>query len=74
MSNTNNKSNITNFKVTKGSNYDKITKLLKTTDGYCPCATMISEDTKCICKEFLEQDYTGECHCGRYKKELLDRD
>ena len=40
---------------------------LKENDGYCPCKIDKNEDTKCICKEFLEQP-EGECHCGLYVK------
>jgi hypothetical protein len=36
-------------------------------DGYCPCAVFKTPDTKCICKEFREQE-SGVCHCGRYEK------
>ena len=36
-------------------------------DGYCPCKTQKTPDTKCICKEFMEQE-SGECHCGLYIK------
>jgi len=41
--------------------------MLKANNGYCPCKIIKNEDTKCICKEFMEQDL-GECHCGLYKK------
>ena len=37
-------------------------------DGYCPCSLVKVEDTKCMCKEFREQDHPGKCHCGRYEK------
>ena len=37
-------------------------------DGYCPCAILKNEDTKCMCKEFKEQKEPGECHCGRFLK------
>lgn len=40
---------------------------LKENGGYCPCRLLKTEDTKCMCKEFLEQD-EGECHCGLYIK------
>lgn len=40
---------------------------LKANDGYCPCAIVKNEDTKCICKAFMEQE-EGECHCGLYVK------
>ena len=36
--------------------------------GYCPCAVIKNDDTKCMCKEFREQDNEGECHCGRFIK------
>ena len=45
----------------------EIRKKLKENDGYCPCRLEKNEDTKCICKEFLEQP-NGECHCGLYVK------
>lgn len=46
-----------------------IREKLKANDGYCPCRLKKSEDTKCICKEFREQDVPGECHCGLYIKQ-----
>lgn len=41
---------------------------LKRTGGYCPCRVIKNEDTKCLCKEFREQDIPGECYCGLYIK------
>lgn len=41
---------------------------LKRTGGYCPCRVARNPDTKCICKDFLEQEKLGECHCGLYIK------
>lgn len=46
---------------------DDIRRKLKDNDGYCPCATSKTADTKCMCKAFREQD-EGECHCGLYIK------
>lgn len=46
---------------------ERIRQRLKENDGYCPCRLKKTEDTKCICKEFLEQQ-SGECHCGLYYK------
>ena len=43
---------------------------LKKTDGYCPCAIIRNDDTKCMCKNFREQvaqGIPGECHCGLYE-------
>lgn len=42
---------------------------LKENGGYCPCALLKTEETKCICKEFRQQidrGEAGECHCGLY--------
>ena len=45
----------------------EIKQKLKENDGYCPCRLTKTEDTKCPCKEFREQE-SGECHCGIYIK------
>ena len=45
-----------------------IKELVKQNGGYCPCAIRKNEDTKCICKEFREQEHSGACHCGRFEK------
>lgn len=51
---------------------DAVKAGLKKKNGYCPCRVEISEDTKCICKEFREQmadpDFEGYCHCMLYYK------
>ncbi len=45
---------------------------LKKKGGYCPCKVQITEDNKCICKEFHQQindpDFEGYCHCMLYYK------
>ena len=45
---------------------------LKKKDGYCPCKVLITEDNKCMCKEFREQindpNFEGYCHCMLYYK------
>lgn len=41
---------------------------LKRTGGYCPCRVVKNEDTKCMCKDFLEYTEEGECYCGLYIK------
>lgn len=45
---------------------------LKTKNGHCPCKVEISDDTKCMCKEFRDQIkdplYEGFCHCMLYYK------
>ena len=50
----------------KTVNYD-IAILVAENGGYCPCAVIRNEDTKCICKAFREQE-SGLCRCGRYEK------
>ena len=45
----------------------EIKKLVDENDGYCPCTILRTEDTKCMCKEFKEQE-SGPCHCGRFFK------
>lgn len=52
--------------------YDEITQAVKDNDGYCPCLTVRNANTKCMCKTFREQTTEGFCHCGRYKKVLVE--
>jgi ferredoxin-thioredoxin reductase catalytic subunit len=40
---------------------------IKANEGYCPCRISKTPDTKCMCREFREQE-EGECHCGLYYK------
>ena len=42
-------------------------ELVAETGGYCPCRLERNEDTRCMCKEFREQE-KGGCHCGLYVK------
>ena len=41
-------------------------------NGYCPCRLEMTENNKCMCKEFREQiadpDFEGYCHCMLYYK------
>lgn len=46
---------------------NEILKALKDNDNYCPCRLEKTPDTKCMCKEFREQE-SGSCHCGLYVK------
>lgn len=46
----------------------EVRKDVEASDGYCPCAVYKIPDTKCMCKDFREQDTPGECHCGRFAK------
>ena len=45
----------------------EIKKRLKENDGYCPCRLQKTVDTKCMCKDFRDQE-EGSCHCGLYIK------
>lgn len=47
----------------------EVAELVAQNGGYCPCAMVKIPETRCICKEFIEQEGPGECHCGRYIKE-----
>jgi ferredoxin-thioredoxin reductase catalytic subunit len=46
----------------------EIRQALRDNEGFCPCRPEKTADTKCICKEFREQE-SGMCHCGLYIKE-----
>lgn len=48
-----------------------IQEALKNNQGFCPCATFKSPDTKCMCKEFREQE-EGFCHCMLYQKVKIE--
>ncbi len=46
-----------------------IKKAIEENNGYCPCRTEKTPDTRCMCKEFRDQIARGEkctCHCGLY--------
>jgi len=46
----------------------RILNAIRANDGYCPCKLIKDEATKCMCKEFLEQETVGDCSCGLYTK------
>ena len=52
---------------------DMVKEGLKARGGYCPCRREMTEETKCMCKEFREQiadpEFEGYCHCMLYYKE-----
>ena len=52
---------------------DMVKEGLKARGGYCQCRREMTEDTKCMCKEFREQiadpEFEGYCHCMLYYKE-----
>jgi ferredoxin-thioredoxin reductase catalytic subunit len=56
--------------VRKVDDLDYVSAMLtaiKNNGGYCPCQLQKTPDTKCMCKEFREQE-KGHCHCGLYVK------
>ncbi len=62
---------ITKFKIIPNPDkevYLEITNDVLANNDYCPCMAVKNNDTKCICKTFREQEYEGECHCGRFIK------
>lgn len=60
-----------NLKIIPNPDKEKrmeVAKAVKDNDGYCPCELQRTPYTKCKCKNFREQDYEGECHCGLFVK------
>lgn len=45
----------------------EIREKLAANDNHCPCVLVKSKETKCMCKDFREQE-DGWCHCGLYYK------
>lgn len=41
----------------------EIRQAIKKSGGYCPCAVVQNEHTKCQCLDFRT---SGECHCGLF--------
>lgn len=46
----------------------QITSALKANENFCPCRIEKTEDNRCMCKEFRDQQTTGFCHCQLYCK------
>lgn len=64
------KKEVTGVRIIKTPDIDyahNMVEALRHNDGYCPCKIERTPDTKCICKEFREQE-SGECQCGLYIK------
>jgi hypothetical protein len=61
-----------NYMIKKNPDPEKYAQLLqkvRANDGYCPCRIDHTQDTKCMCKQFLERDSEGFCKCRLYYKE-----
>ena len=53
----------------------EVNRQLQETRGYCPCALVWDNSTKCICsafKESLAKEEECECNCGKYKIIKID--
>lgn len=48
--------------------FTDIIKAIRINDGYCPCSSEKSEDTKCPCRAFRESDEAEFCNCGLFYK------
>lgn len=46
----------------------EIRQKIKDNDGYCPCKFEKTDENKCPCREFLDGEELGQCHCGLYVK------
>lgn len=63
------------MKITILKDKDKaaaIRQSIKDNGGYCPCVIEKTPDTKCMCKNFVDQNTEGWCHCGLYYKSFND--
>lgn len=49
-----------------------VRELVVANDGYCPCMIYKTPETKCMCKQFRDQQEPGPCHCGLYRKVLVN--
>ena len=61
------------MKITLNANKEKVQEIrqkLKENDGDCPCRIVKKPEYKCMCKEFVEQEQSGFCHCGLYYKDV----
>ena len=61
------------MKITVNSDREFTTQFrekIKANDGYCPCRIQHIPENKCMCKEFVEQEKTGWCHCHLYFKQV----
>ena len=64
---------LSKYRISLISNTELVEKVRAEMDrngGYCPKTHTYTDDYKCICKEFWEQDEEGTCKCGLYVKTL----
>lgn len=48
--------------------FEEVSNAIKDNGGYCCCAMEKTDDTRCMCRNFQEQEHSGFCHCGRFFK------
>jgi len=48
---------------------EHIRELIKQRNGFCPCSVKSTEDYRCPCKDFRENNI---CHCGMFIEEEKD--
>lgn len=53
--------------------FNLISQKVVDNDGYCPCLLEKNDDTKCMCKDFRDQQEEGFCHCKRFKKVTINK-
>lgn len=49
---------------------ERIRRAVRENDGYCPCQLEKNENTRCMCKNFVNSEQNGWCHCGLYFKTI----
>ena len=54
--------------------YEAVTKEVKANDGYCCCRLVRDKNTRCVCKDFKNQQTEGLCYCERFMKVEVDNE
>lgn len=62
------KNNIMIYQNPDKDELKEIVEAVAANDGYCPCALTKEDDTKCMCKQFRDNDDVDFCHCGQFYK------
>ena len=61
------------MKIIKNPNWteeqhNKLALKIAENGGFCLCKIGKIPENKCMCKEFIESQELGECHCGKFIK------
>lgn len=56
------------IRINPAADVPAIRKEIADNGGYCPCAFVKTPETRCMCRDFLDQP-EGPCNCGLYIKE-----